>query len=297
MSSCEGDEKAKIEILAQKKIAFVTSKPPILTSFKSVTSKLPVASDETKHKVSKDKKLDTAAQRMVREFINIDNRIVEYYTGTNVRYYKEYKSFHVPKSDSLVSFPLENCDPLPLEKAGDLRFFFTSSVAGSQATGGAAVRIIDPNITKIIVIRGKSESNGHWAQVYIGIDPNDFKLMGYRNSKKIYNAKILVIQSKDTAHVETRCYYPPKNPIHGYAFSSESPAYACNLDSTTMALEVKKHLLDPKDFNWNGETFQKILAELFMKSPDVHLQHGCLTMQTCYWDTEENKLKGTKYRH
>ncbi len=302
MLSSDCDEKTKIEVLAQEttevaKAVLVLPKPPILPKNKSLSINPVRMGDEKKHTMSKTKTLVSKEHTLVREFINIDSRTVEYYTGSNLRYYKEYKGFLVPKCHGVVSFPLENCDPLPLESAGDLKFFFTSAVEGSQVTPGTAARVIDPNISKVIAIRGKSESNGHWAQVYLGIDSNDFKLMGYKNSKKIYNAKIMAIQSKDTAHVETRCYFPPKNPMHGYAFSSEAPANACYLDITAIGLEVRKHLTNPKDCDWNNATFKKILAELFMKTPGVCLWHGCLVMQTCYWSKEENKLKGFKYKH
>lgn len=210
-----------------------------------------------------------------RLYVEIGDNQVEYHTGAQIKYFGEYSAYRV--RPDFVSFPVERCDPLPIEQAGAIKFFFTSAIEGTLPVPGQPVHIIAPNITQVVVVRAKSESNGHTAQVYVGIDLNKFKCAGYKGCNKIYIGEILAIQHKDTQHVEmTGCYF------------GSSAKY---LDSMVLGKEMKNLLENPIDYNWSSPVFQQHLNRLFCNQPDTYFQHGCLMSNNCYWTKDENKLK------
>ncbi len=227
------------------------------------------------HRFNRQTQASHQQPKPARLYVQIGDYQVEYHTGAQIKYFGEYSAYRV--RPDFVSFPLERCDPLPTEQAGSIRFFFTSAIEGALPVPGQPVHIIAPNITQVVVVRAKSESNGHTAQVYVGIDLNKFKRAGYKGCNKIYIGEILAIQYKDTQHVEmTGCYFGPS---------------AKYLDSTVVGKEMKNHLENPIDYNWSSPVFQQHLNRLFCNQPDVYFQHGCLMSNNCYWTKDENKLK------
>lgn len=215
-------------------------------------------------------------------YIDIDDYQVSYYTGDKFSYYNEYRASR-KIGKNLVSFPLGCCDPLPLASFGSIKYFFTSAIEGQFPKNGQAYCITDPTIKQIIAVRARS-SNGYWAQVYIGFDPDNFKTMGYKGYKAIYNGKVVAIQYKNTKHIEQRgCYI------------SSEVAY---LDNLNMALEVRKYLMDSKDFDWMSPVFRKKFKELLSLPSGGYFNwdYQILSSTTCYWTKDENKLKEIKYK-
>lgn len=157
-------------------------------------------------KISKEMRMASVLKKdacVQREYLDFDDTLVGDCTGC-FDYYKEYHAYSVKKG--LVSFSVACCDPLPLQTAEDgSKYFFPSHVEGGWPVG--AVEVTNPHLTQIRVVRAKSAYVR--TQVYLGYDPTDYKLVGYKGSKKIYHAKILMIQTKHIDSVEIRQYFSP----------------------------------------------------------------------------------------
>ncbi|MBL0941516.1 MAG: hypothetical protein IBJ00_02125 [Alphaproteobacteria bacterium] len=203
---------------------------------------------------------------------------IEYYTGCNIKFYNEYKA---KKLKNMTSFPLQCCDPLPVYSIGELKVFFSSAIEGHISAPGQGILIPDSeHLTEIIAIRGKAESNGHWVQAYIGYDPKDYKAL---RNKKVYKAHLLAIQTKNPTHTEEISL----RYFHGAQFLSNSH----------IELEVRKHLNDPKDWDWNNERFLSIFRNLIPSGDNFYVSVQNVYSNMCYWTKEENKLKQRKYLH
>ena len=102
---------------------------------------------------------------------------ITYLVGNNFNYYKGYRAKRI--KENVVSFPLEACTPIPFKIYGDLHYFISSAVRGTNlrhATGfwGSGYEITDPNITRVVAVRGKTEG-GRWSQIYLGLDAGEKK--------------------------------------------------------------------------------------------------------------------------
>lgn len=212
-------------------------------------------------------------------YIDLDDGQVGYYTGAHVRYYKEY----TPKQfEGITSFPVHRCDPVPIDNINDLKVFFTSAIEGHQPIPGQGIVIPMPeSITKILAVRGKSESSGIRVEAYIGYNPSAYEVKG-RNRNKIYKAILLVAQVKNTRNVENRS-------VHLFSGAQ----YLTNM---MIAQEIKKHLSEPKDWNWNGELFQQHFQQMLPKREGFSIAHHMICLNTPYWTKDENRLKGITYR-
>lgn len=203
---------------------------------------------------------------------------IEYYTGCNIRFYNEYKP---KKLKGVISFPLQCCDPLPVYNIGELKVFFSSAIEGHLPTPGQGILI--PNaehLTEIVAVRGKAESNGRWVQAYIGYDPQDYKSL---RDKKVYKAHLLAIQTKNPRHTEERSLQ--------YFLGAQF------LSNSHIGLEVRKHLKDSKDWNWQNEHFLSIFHDLIPQGEHFYVSLQNVYSNLCYWTKEENKLKQRKYSH
>lgn len=218
-----------------------------------------------------------------RHYIEIEDDKVEYYTGCNINYYGEYHAKRKTDKKYTVSFPIDRCDPLPLEKFGEIKLFFTSAIEGNVPQPGIPCMITDASITQILAVRARANSNNHRAQIYIGFDPADFKRSGYKDCNALYAGKILAIQYKNTTHVEcTGCYL------------GSGVRHLTNME---LSLEVRKYLTDSKDFSWKSPVFQKKIQEFLPQRSGVCFcwESQMLFMRDCYWTKDENKLKDIKY--
>jgi len=212
-------------------------------------------------------------------FVDLNDKDVEYYTGSNLSYYKEYKG--TKYEDHVMSFPLKATDPLPVHTFGSLRLFFTSAVEGHCPRQGEPIMLPDDQELEVRVVRAKAASNGHSAQIYFGYDKKDFKQAG---KNKIFKARILAILTKDTRRVEN---------IGLHLFSG-----ATYLQNTDIGQEVKKHLQNESDWNWNSSVFKGVLNRLLPTGEGIFFgeQPQMLLSNTCYWTKDENKLTKKKYK-
>lgn len=211
-----------------------------------------------------------------REFIEFHDEDVEYYTGSNLRYYGEYRPKQMGKN--FISFPLSACDPLPIHQCGSLKFFFISAITGNCPCTGDPIVLPEP-LTEVRAVRAKANSNGQWTQVYFGYDSNQYNMIG---NKKVYQAQLLVLRTKDTRNVQNRTYR---------CFSG-----AEYLSNMLVAKEVKIHLENSQDWNWNSPVFQSVLADLLPIGEGMFWSSQCLWSNVVYWTQDENKLKKIKYR-
>ena len=70
---------------------------------------------------------------VAQDFINLGDAQIGYYTGANVKYYNEYR----PRQfEGFTSFPVNRCDPVPVDRIGALKVFFTSAIEGHQPVPG-----------------------------------------------------------------------------------------------------------------------------------------------------------------
>jgi len=135
----------------------------------------------------------------MQDYIEIDPTPIAHQTGSALRYYGEYRARILP--NGLMSFPIASCYPLPINMAGNIRYFFTSATAGNISTPGEAIKIEDPAISNVVVVRGKDDGNENKFEAYIGYNKNDFKNLG---RKRVYQSKILAINTKSTRYTENK---------------------------------------------------------------------------------------------
>lgn len=221
--------------------------------------------------------------------LELESSQIEYYVGADLNYHKEYRSQQVAKT--LVSFPLECTDPLPVEYCGDIRFFVSSAVEGSFGRPGEAHVILDPSITQMAVVRGVARSSNRAFQVYVGFNFGEFKATGYKGCNKIHSARALMITTKERSGDHL-----------GYSWNHQhyvNVADAKYLSNQDIALEVRKSLLQNgiQDLpGWNSPLFQAKAKELFGERAQCFCLTGqCFSSPVCYWTRDENKLKGITY--
>lgn len=213
-------------------------------------------------------------------FIDLDDKSVEYYTGPNVKYFKEY---HPKQHEGFTSFPLRCCDPVPIDKMGKLSVFFASAIEGHQPLTGQGIVIPESgSVKQVLVVRGKSEINGHRVEVYFGYDPATFILKG-RNRTKVYKAVLLALQVKDTRHVENRTVHL----LTGAQY----------LTNSLIGQEIKPLLQNPKDWDWKSAVFLEHFQAMLPKRAGFYIAHQMICLSTPYWTQDENRLKGIQYRH
>ncbi len=228
------------------------------------------------------------------EYVDVDIAKIAHYTGSvnNLRFYNEYR----PKmlNDNTISFPLNACDPVPIHTFGDIRYFYTSAMAGKFPHPGSPYQI--EKFTNIFAVRGKNDLNGARIEVYLGINENDFKEKG---TNKIYTAQLLVLQKKSTKRV---------NESDNHTFDTKL------LRPHQLSLEISKRLENRKDSGWGNPQFQKAFLELlgegwvhyrvliggkirpnvFTRDDEV-IGNGVFHSSKVYWTKNENKLKGITY--
>lgn len=198
----------------------------------------------------------------------------------------------------MASFPLKACDPLPINEFGTIGYFFTSAISGKVHCPGQPVKIEDPTITDIVVVRGKDQLNQTRFEAYLGINKKEFQI---KNNTKIYVAKLLALNTKSTRFInEIRCPF-----FNG-----------CKLLTTLeLGQEARKYLKDPNDCSWQDERFLKLCLDLlggdqwrqYIDYSDV-VQRPAYTMNgitfkagyfysdNVYWTESENTLKGITYQ-
>ncbi len=226
---------------------------------------------------------DIRQNQHVREYIAIDKTLVARHTGDNVEYYSEYHA----RSDgdtSIVSFPLNCCDPLPIRNFGSIRYFFPSAIEfGSHSCLAASplkgvsepMRVVDLDINRIIVVRAKNRTIVHGevfsrSEVYIGYNSNS----GVSTRRGlIYHGKILFIQTK---------YIP--NPFMAPSF----------LNFQRIPVAGVEHFTRMDMMRVSGSNdFSAFIGPL---EPGICYRDGFLYSHVCYWSKDENKLKGIHYR-
>ncbi|HLW72667.1 MAG TPA: hypothetical protein VKR54_01330 [Candidatus Babeliales bacterium] len=223
-----------------------------------------------------------------KEFVEVDNKLVEYYTGNNIRYYGEYRAQQ--RDNNIVSFPVESTDPLPIEYCGNTRFFVTSATTGTQGRPGEGYTILDPAIKQLAVVRCVAQSNNYGANVYLGLDTDNFKSVGYKGRNRIYSARVMAIQTKEKSCDRYRQdYYDGSSWYHSHPMGNEVRHFG----NAEIGQEVRKHI-DKEFWNWNSPVMQAQVKELLgQRAKDFHGQS--FYFQKNYWTQEENKLKGITY--
>ena len=179
---------------------------------------------------------------MRKEYIDVDPKPMIYHGGPNLRFYGEYRSRSL--ENGLVSFPVNACDPLPLNTFGPIRYFFLSATGGNTLAVGSAVKVEDPAITNIVVIRGKDDS-GCRMEAYLGYNKHDFKTKG---KNKICMAQLLAINTKDIRCAQTQPTIFA--PITSFLSHMELSREICN------------HLENVKDRDWKSPVFKQTMLEL-----------------------------------
>lgn len=226
-----------------------------------------------------------------REYIEVDQRPLLSHGGSKLRFYKEYPS---RIEDGKVSFPLTACDPLPLNTFGPIRYFFVSATGGNILTPGSAIKVEDPSITNIVVVRGKDDGIGNRLEAYLGYSVHDFKPQGAH--KKIFIAQLLAITTKNRG-IETRT-------------TLFAPAIG-NLNNMDLSREIRNHLENMKDWDWKSPIFKQTMLKLlgegwvlregyncwFCTRDEAIVSNGGIYTNKIYWTQEENKLKGIRYNN
>ncbi len=237
-----------------------------------------------------------AAKPNVRiNYIDVDETPITNHAGSNLRYYGEYRARKL--ENGIVSFPVNACDPLPLNTFGNkIRYFFLSATGGNNLVPGAPVKVDDPTLTNIVVVRGKNEIFGQRIEAYLGYNNNDFKTKG---KNKICVAKLLALNTKDTRYALTIPYF-------------FQPAIGC-LNLMELTREIKNHLENIKDWDWKSPEFRKVMHKLLGKewtlyeSPhdnnnwsfgndEAVIANGKFHTYKVYWTLDQNKLKGITYQ-
>ncbi|GEM_PF-2451338 len=236
-------------------------------------------------------------------YIELDTATIKNETGQDIRFYGEYRAREL--NNSMVEFPLSACDPLPLNNFGDIRYFFPSAIGGAVWAVVDPIKISDPAINTLVVVRGKNDAARQRFEAYIGYDKNRFTNKG---RKRVYLARLLALRTKSLAHVE---YTGVKlfNGARTLIFSG----YIDN-DRDNINNEINKHVWDREDRDWNKpaflETFHNLLGKDwimsrgYMNAPQTTVftkdeaiaGNGTLYSNKVYWTENENKLKGTTYQ-
>lgn len=251
------------------------------------------------------------------DYINVKEREISYHTG-NVRFYGEYRPQLL--EDNIVSFPLNACDPVPVETFGTAQYFFTSATQGRVPTPGEAITI-DETATNVIAVRGKCDTNGHRVESYIGYNKNDFQQDGH---KRIFTPSFVLLQIKNTKHVdETRkamIIGGNLSNIHSLNISREVSRYLAGkkaLDPVAPAVETRPSASRriqraPIDSEADKqEAMRALLGDGWMPcrmlvggtlsnaftNDEKILGNGISLSNKVYWTAERNELKGTTYRH
>ncbi len=234
--------------------------------------------------VKKDKTvLEKCNKRFVK--LNAENaKLIEYYTGCNIRYYKEYRA---QQNGTDILFPVECTDPLPIEYYGEKRFFVSSATVGSKGSSGTAYTISDSAVRQMAVVRGVVQSNNVGVNIYLGLETDKVELTGYKGFNKIYPARAMLIQAKEKSGSDNGfCWYNNIAPIKGELGQ---------LSNMELGSEAAKHV-SPQDRNWKSPVFQEKIKELLgVRAKDFKPEMGGLIFSRNYWTKTENKLKCITY--
>jgi hypothetical protein len=217
-------------------------------------------------------------------FVELDNKLVEYYTGNNIRYYKEYHAN--AGENNMVLFSVENTDPLPIDYFGEKRFFVTSATTGSVGNMGEACMILDPAIKQLAVVRGVARSNNNGVNVYMGLNTDNVKLFGYKGRDRIYPTRVMMLQTKAKCGSDSGYSW-----YHNYKIVNEVKHFGAH----EIGMEVRKYL-SLNDCGWKNPLFQATVKELLGKrAQGFRFELGCFYNRESYWTDKENKLKGITY--
>ncbi len=240
---------------------------------------------------SNSSKIAVDKQNTCINYIDVDPKPMIYHGGPNLRFYGEYRSR--PLENGLVSFPVNACDPLPLNTFGPIRYFFLSATGGNTLAMGSAIKVEDPTITNIVVVRGKDVS-GCRMEAYLGYNKHDFKTKG---KNKICIAQLLAINTKDIRCAQTQPTIFA--PVTGY------------LSNADLSREICNRLENIKDRDWRSPIFKQTMLELLGEGWVLREGYGSWSC-TCdeavvsnigiytnkiYWTQEENKLKDFNYKN
>jgi len=200
------------------------------------------------------------------DFVEFPTQEMHYYTGVST-FYNEYKArAEVNKNgDSIVSFPVRSCDPLPINSFGDVRWFWTSAVKGVGL--GNSIEIINPSITNILVVRGKHPLGASRSEIYFGYDSNN---PIFRSAhKRVFQGILLHTMTKSRESVAG----------HYHIFPNEAAYLSSRLKESGYGKQCYFIQKDGNSIEINRDMFNRLSLS-----------------GECYWTITENKLKGIKYK-
>lgn len=196
-----------------------------------------------------------------RWYIDIDNKIVEDFVGSPVRYDDVYKSREF--RNKVVSFPVECTDPLPIEYCGDIRFFKTSTMA---------LTILDPGIKLLAIVRGITKNNKDRINIYLGLETDKIKLLN-EGCKRIYPAKVLAYHREKANDVQFESWYPQCFSLCGVT----------NFGIWQIIEELNKKFPAMKNYDLNSFAFQFYVKKLLDRSArDFNFETLQFNFQKCY---------------
>lgn len=219
---------------------------------------------------------------------------IEYHTGTNIQFFKEYGAQN--KSDGTVSFPKKKTDPVPIKTFGSLRYFFPSASVSNRGPELAMPLLISDQETveQVIAVRGRA-SNNHKVYVYLGINRDNGKKVGYKGSNTVYAATIVAMQRKNLFYdckAQCELYF-----YDGKEYSEPNWGKIEILHNMKMFQELKKYLDDKKDWDAKSPKYQEKVKELLGDDYKFWNQKPhLLKSDVVYWTETENRLKGTQYK-
>lgn len=214
-------------------------------------------------------------------YVEFDDKDLRYSVG-DITFYKEYNARGIEQPEGkLISFPIKNCDPLPIKTWRDCRWFFTSAIEGNVPQLGHGLEIIDSSITHVYAVRGKT--GNHWSHIYFGYDENN--PIWENGTKKVFQGKVLYTLNKNTQYTEYMKSYSPVGAVQS----------------------IHLRILDTKDglyFKSNPNDYRDGIEQINLddlvceKTNHPYDRYGKISYSvnsTCYWTKEENKLKGIQY--
>jgi hypothetical protein len=200
-------------------------------------------------------------------FVELPMKEMIYYTALT-EFYKEYKAQvdQNKSEESIVSFPIRSCDPLPIKTFGGVRWFTTSAISGNRGEHGINFEIVNPSITNVLAVRGKT-SNGK-AEFYFGYDANN---PNFNNGKKKVFQGILL-------------YLVNKQPL----YSTEN--------RSVMAFPDVAYLSSRLTNRFEKYLFRQHDGSQIAIDQNFYRELGGAPFE-CYWTETENKLKGIQYKN
>lgn len=139
-------------------------------------------------------------------FIRLDSKaqaVIKYGVGSDVCYYGRHRAER--QDDNSLLFPVEFTDPLPIEYRGDKRYFITIGSKGDRGSPKQACEIVGSTSKQLAVVRGIIKKDQQLdctekkrvVNIYLGLDTDNVELIGDKGRKRIYPARVLLLQKRD----------------------------------------------------------------------------------------------------